>query len=144
MNGAAADLIAVVERRHRHRAHVRVRSPRDRLPLRVRAQVLALEIAQFVLAGEICGLVARTTFQADDLHAGLAELGRQDSSGPADADNHNVRFFDRHGSSPPCLGLQPEDGAARERFPALHLGRREHRLHPGEADSRRAATPKIA
>src|SRR6185369_10755634 len=41
VNGAAADLVAIVQRRHRHRARVSIGPPGDGLTLWVWAQVLA-------------------------------------------------------------------------------------------------------
>jgi hypothetical protein len=78
------------------RARVGVRPPSDGLAFRVRAQVLPLEIAQFVLRGEIRGGVPRAALETDDLHAGLAELGREYSAGPSDPDNDDIGFFNCH------------------------------------------------
>ena len=65
MDRAAADLGAVVERRQRHRARAGIGPPGDGLALGVGAQLLALEITQLVLAGEVRGGVTRTALEAD-------------------------------------------------------------------------------
>ena len=39
-------------------------------------------------------------FQPNHFHAGLAELGRENTARRADADDHHIGFFYRHGVSP--------------------------------------------
>ena len=64
--------------------------------LGIRAQILPLEIAQFVLSGEIRGGVPGAALKADDFHAGLAELGGKNRTGRSDADNDDVGFSSCH------------------------------------------------
>ena len=79
------------------RARIGVRPPGDRLALRVRAQILPLEVAQLVVRLEVLGLEPRAALEPDDLHAGLAKLGREDAAGRADADDDDIGFFRCHG-----------------------------------------------
>ena len=58
---------------------------------------LSLKIAQLVEL-EVCGLQTRATFEPDDPHTGLAELGREDRAGCPDADDHNICLFSCYGS----------------------------------------------
>ena len=84
-----------------------------------------------------CGRQARTALEADDFHAGFAELGREDPAGRADADDDDIGLFGCHGSCPPQRGfglrLQADDGRACERVLALHVRWREQRLRAGKA-----------
>ena len=73
------------------------------LRLRFGPQILALEIAQFVMRLEVGGLEPRAALEPDHFHAGLAELGGEDAAGRADADDDDIGFFDRHGFSPLAL-----------------------------------------
>jgi hypothetical protein len=98
VNRAAARLVAVIQDADRVRAHATVRPPRDRLALVVRAQILPLEVAQFIQAREVRGVVTRTAFEGDDLHARLGELRRDDSTGGARADDDDIRFLGGHDS----------------------------------------------
>src|SRR5205809_1023868 len=84
---------AVALRRDRGRARPRIGPPGHWLALGVGAQVLALEIAQLVLRREVLGAPARAALETDHLHAGLAELGRQNATGSADADDYDIRLF---------------------------------------------------
>jgi hypothetical protein len=102
MDRAAARLIAVVLHRERVGARIGVRPPGNGLALDIRAQVLPLEVAQFVVCGEIRGRKTRTTLQADDFHASLAELGCEDSPGRTDADDDDISLFDCHRYALPC------------------------------------------
>ena len=77
VDGAAARLVAVILHRDRVRARIRVRPPGDGLALDVRAQVLPLEVAQFVMRVEVCGRQTRAALQPNDFHARFAELGRE-------------------------------------------------------------------
>ena len=104
---AAACLIAVIQHRERIRARLRVRPPGDGLALRVRAQILPLEIAQFVLRLEIRGGEARAALQADHFHARFAKLRREYPARRAHADDDDIRFFGCHGSCPPLRPLGP-------------------------------------
>jgi hypothetical protein len=108
MNRAAPRLRAIVQRLQRDRARVRVGAPRDRLAFPIRAKVLALEIAEFVMRLEILRLEARTAFEADDPHARFAELRRKNAAGAAYADDDDIGFFDCHlTSSAQALWLAP-------------------------------------
>jgi hypothetical protein len=112
VDGTAADLIAVVERREGDRTRVRVRAPSDGLALRIGAQILALEVAQFILPGEVRGSVPRATLETDDFHARLSELGSKNSTGATDTHDDNIRFFCSHRSGSPRLRQQPDNGQA--------------------------------
>src|SRR5262244_1588909 len=101
VDGAAARLVAVVLHRDRICRRVRIGPPGDGLTLDVRAQILALEIAQFVVRVEVLSSQARPALEADDLHARLAELGCEDAARRAHADDDDVGFFGCHGSPPP-------------------------------------------
>src|SRR5215471_20860558 len=90
---AAARLIAVALGRDRRRPCARIGAPGDRLTLGIRAQVLALEVAQLVLRREVLGAQARAALEPDHLHAGLAELGRENATGSADADDDDISLF---------------------------------------------------
>src|SRR6516164_2726751 len=107
VDGAPARLIAVVLHRDRSRRRVRIGPPGDGLTLGVRAQILALEIAQFIVWVEVLSGQARPALQADDLHARLAELGCEDTACRARADDDNIGFFGCHGSHPPVSRLWP-------------------------------------
>ena len=98
MDGAATGLIAVVLHRDRVRARIGARPPGDGLPLDVRAQVLALEIPQLIVRVEVLGGQARTALEPHHLHAGFAELGREDSTCGAHANDGDIGFFGCHGS----------------------------------------------
>src|SRR5262244_3721242 len=114
VDGTAARLIAVVLHRDRSRRRVRIGPPGDGLTLDVRAQILALEIAQFVVRVEVLRGQARSALQADDLHARLAELGGEDAACRAHADDDDVGFFGCHGSCPPrqpALACSPTMGS---------------------------------
>src|SRR4029077_17751706 len=100
MHGAAAGLVAVVLRRDRVRGGFRVRPPGDRHALGVGPQILALEIAQFVVRLEVGGFQPRAALEPDHFHAGFAELGRENATGGADADDDHIGFFYRHGLAP--------------------------------------------
>src|SRR5262249_57947541 len=104
--------------------------------LDVRAQILALKVAQLVLRAEIRGLEAWAALEPNDLHAGFAELGREDAAGRAHADDDDIGLAGCHGSSPARrrLRLQADDGGAGERPLALQVLRRERRLRAGKAD----------
>src|SRR5262249_55158590 len=86
VDGATARLIAVALGRDRSGPRARIGAPGDRLTLGIRAQVLALEVAQLVLRREVLGAQARAALEPDHLHAGLTELGRENAAGSADAD----------------------------------------------------------
>src|SRR5262249_26297612 len=120
---AAAGLIAVAQRRQRPCAGIGVRPPGDRLALDVRAQILALKVPQLVLRAEIRGLEAWAALEPNDLHAGFAELGREDAAGRAHADDDDIGLAGCHGSSPARrrLRLQADDGGAGERPLALQV-----------------------
>src|SRR5262244_1042572 len=107
VDGTAARLIAVVLHGDRSRRCVGIGPPGDGLTLDVRAQILALEIAQFIVRVEVLGGQARPALQADDLHARLAELGCEDTACRAHADDDNIGFFGCHGSYPPVSPLWP-------------------------------------
>src|SRR5262245_27503109 len=87
---AAAGLIAIALGRNRCRTRACIGPPRHRLALGVRTQVLALEVAQLVLRGEVLGAPAWAALETDHLHAGLAKLGRENATSGADADNDNI------------------------------------------------------
>src|SRR5207253_10406625 len=89
VHGAAAGLVSVAERSQRRRPHVRIGAPSHWLPLDVRAQILALGIAQLILRREVPGREARAAFEPDDLYSGLAQLGRENASSRADAIDHH-------------------------------------------------------
>src|SRR5262249_19157372 len=113
-SGPAAALVAVVLVRDRLCGHVRIGPPGDGLTLDVRAQILALEIAQFVVRVEVLSGQARPALQADDLHARFAELGCEDAACRAHADDDDVGFFGCHGSRPPrqpALACSPTMGS---------------------------------
>src|SRR4051812_1727980 len=133
MDGPAAGLIAVVLRRDRSRARIRIWPPGDRLTLSVRPRVLPLEIAQFVKL-EIRRLETRAALKPDHLHAGLAKFGSQNASGCAHANNHDIGFFGGHGSTLSSLGLraQAHDWTTGECLLAAHLRLRKERLRAGE------------
>ena len=101
VDGAAARLVAVIQNRHRVRAHARVRPPGDRLALPVRAKFLPLEIAQFVVRVEVRSGQARAALQANDFHARFAKLGREYPADRAHTDDDDICFFGCHGSCPP-------------------------------------------
>ncbi len=140
MHRPAAGLIAVVHPRQPDRSRgIRVRPPNHRLDLRVRSQVFALEVAQFV-QGEISGLEAWPTFKANDLEPGLAEFSRHDAAHGANADDHHIRFFGCHGPVPPCekrraRRLRPR--AQSRRFDAVVLMQK----HIGTRDRQRSRVP---
>src|SRR5580704_17437897 len=100
MHGAAAGLVAVVLPRHWIGARIGVGPPGDRLALGVWAQVEPLEITQLVMRIEVRCLEARAALQADHLHAGLAELGRDNAAYGAGANDDDVSLLGCHGS---CL-----------------------------------------
>ena len=102
MHGAAAGLVAVVL----HAASGSARAlafGRQVTGWRfdVRAQILALEVAQLVMRVEVLGLEPRAALEPDHLHAGFAELGRENAARRADADDDDIGFFGCHGSGPP-------------------------------------------
>ena len=72
--------------------------PSDGLALYFWPRFLSLKIAQLVEL-EVCGLQTRATFEPDDPHTGLAELGREDRAGCPDADDHNICLFSCYGSA---------------------------------------------
>ena len=137
VHGTAARLVAVIENRERIRARLRVRPPGDRLALRVRAQVLSLEVAQFIERAEVRSGQARPALQPNNLHACFAQLGRENPPCGAHTDDDDIGFFGGHRSCLPrralTLRLQADHGCARERLPILQIRRREHRLRAGEA-----------
>src|SRR5262249_1671667 len=143
---AAAGLVAVAETLDPRRPRVRVGPPGDRLTLHVRAQVLALEVAQLVLRSEVRSLEPRAALEPDPLHPGLAGVGGENSAARADADDHDIRLFGCHGSSPALGGLplQADERAAGEGVLALHVGRRERRMGAGEADEPPAGEVLVA
>src|SRR5258705_11499332 len=118
VNCAPAGLVAVALSGDRGRTRPGVGPPGDRLTLRVRTQVLALEVAQLVLRRKILGAQPRAALERDHLHAGLAKLGRQNATDGASADDDDIGLFRCHGSSPPRWGLalQANQHAAREGF----------------------------
>src|SRR6266403_5919162 len=101
VDGAAARLVAVVQDWERVRAHTGVRPPGDGHALRVRAQFLPLEVAQFIVRAEIRGLQTRAALQANDFHACLAEFGCEDPACRAHSDDDYISLFDCHGLSLP-------------------------------------------
>ena len=101
MDGAAAGLVAVALGRDRGRAHIGIPPPGDGLALRVRAQILPLEVAQFIVRVEVLGGETRAALEPDDFHARFAELGREDSAGRAHAHDDDVGFFRCHGFRSP-------------------------------------------
>src|SRR5262245_27870947 len=100
MNRSAARLVSVIENRQRVRSHAAVRPPGDGLPPRMRTQILALEVAQFVQPGEVRGVVTRAAFETDDLHPRLRQFGSEYSACRADADDDDVCFLSGHESGP--------------------------------------------
>ena len=82
---------------------IRIRPPRDRHPLWIGPQILALKVAKLVVRLEIGRLKTRAAFEPDDLDAGFAQLGREDTARSANADDHNIGFLDGHGSAPLAL-----------------------------------------
>src|SRR5215470_18332737 len=135
VDGAATRLVPVSLCRDRGGAPIRVRPPCDGLALWIRAQILSLEVAQFVLWAKVFGRKTRAALQADDFHTRLAELGRENSACCADTDYNDIRFFGGHGSCPPrrSLRLQADQSASCECLFALHIRRRECRMCAGEA-----------
>src|SRR5262249_62134135 len=73
----------------------------DGLALDVRTQILALEIAKFIVRVKVLSGKARPALEADDLHARLAEFGCEDTACRAHADDDNIGFFGCHGSHLP-------------------------------------------
>ena len=130
MHRAAARLIAVSQSRQRLSAAIGIGPPGDRLALDIGAQILALEKARLVVRSEP-RLSAVTPLQTSDLNARLAELGCKNAAGGTNADNDDIGFLDRHGSSPP---LQTDDRLAGKGLRALQIFRGEQRLPAGEAD----------
>ena len=96
MHRAAARLIAVVQHAQRRRARIPIRPPGDRLALRVRARVLALEEAQLVHRLEVRLHMTRPTLECDHTHAGLRELGRENGAGSPYADDDDIGSLGRH------------------------------------------------
>src|SRR6266481_4607603 len=98
MHGTATGLIAVALAGDGPCAHIRIRPPGHRLPLGIGAQILALKIAQLVLRAEILGRKPRAALEPNDLHASLAELGRENAARRAHPDNDDVGSLGCHGS----------------------------------------------
>src|SRR5579864_388770 len=97
MHGAAAGLVAVVLRWYRMRRRVGVRPPGHRHALRIRPQILTLEIAQLVMRLEVGGLEPRPALEPDHLDAGFAQLGGHDAARCADADDDYIGLLRCHG-----------------------------------------------
>src|ERR1700677_3188657 len=95
MHRAATGLVAGVLYGKPGGARIRVRAPCHRLAFGVGSQILTLKVAQFV-ERKIRGLEARATLQADNLHAGLAELGPDNAADRAHTDDDHIRLFDCH------------------------------------------------
>src|SRR5262249_18895049 len=125
VNRAATGLVAVALSWDRCRARPRIGPPRHRLALRIRTQVLTLEVAQLILGSEVLGAQPRAALERDHFHAGLAKLGRQNATGGASADDDDIGLFCCHGSGPPrwSLALQADQHTAREGLLARHVGR---------------------
>src|ERR1035437_422548 len=101
MDGAATCLVAIIQNRERVRAYIRVRPPSDGMALHVGAQLLPLEVAQFIVRGEVRRGKPRTALQADDFHPGFARLGREYPSCRTNTDDDHSRLLNCHGSSLP-------------------------------------------
>src|SRR5690242_292794 len=108
MDGTAAGLIAVVENRHGMCGSIRVWPPSHRLALDIRPQILALEIAQFVMWLEVRRFQSRAALETDDLHARLGEFGGKNATGSSDTYDHQICFFGCHSSALLTLWPVPE------------------------------------
>jgi hypothetical protein len=131
---SASCSVAIGLCRKRRRPGVCIRPPGDGLPLDIRSQILALEVAQLILRAEVGSGQPWPALKGNDLHPRLAELGREDPAGCAGADNHHIGFFGCHGSAPACRGLrlQADQYSARERLPAREICRCERRMRAGK------------
>src|SRR3984893_6566815 len=149
---AASGLIAVIQYGHRLGIGFCVGPPSDGLPFGIGAQLLALEIAQFIERAEILGCKARTSFEPDDFHPGFAEFGGEYSAHCSYTHNDDICSLGGHGllrpsgrfglSLQPCLRLYPGHGRACEDLFVLQIHRREIALSAGEAYQ--APTRKVA
>src|SRR5580700_11339849 len=148
VDGATACLIAVIQDAHWMRAGAGVWPPGYGLTFPIRAQLLPLEVPQFIVRVEIRGAEARAALQTHDFHSRFAELGREYPPDRAHSDDDHICFFDCHGLCPSRRAfvycLQADHGLARERLFALQIRRREHRLRPGETDEPPAGEVLIA
>src|ERR1700680_2170640 len=105
---AASGLIAVIQNRHRLGIGFCVWPPSNGLPFGIGAQLLALEIAQFIERAEILGCKAGTSFETDDFHAGFAKFGGEYSANCAYTHNDDICFFGGHELTPSVRKFWPE------------------------------------
>src|SRR6202043_1271352 len=105
---AASRLIAVIQNRHRLGICFCVGPPSNGLPFGIGAQLLALEIAQFIERAEVLGCKARTSFETDHFHAGFAEFGGEYSTHCAYTHDDDICFFGGHELTPSVRKFWPE------------------------------------